>query len=44
MKVVRSSSAADNHAVLSAVAQWQFEGGARDGKPVAVRFYISFTP
>jgi TonB family protein len=43
-KIVRSSTAADEEAVLSAVAQWQFEAGARDGKPVAVRFYVSFAP
>lgn len=43
-KVVRSGGTAADDAVRSAVAQWQFESGAKDGTPVAVRFHISFTP
>lgn len=41
-RFVRSGSADDNASVLSAVAQWQFQAGTKDGRPVAVRFYLSF--
>lgn len=40
--VVRSGAPEDDQAVLNAVTQWQFEAGAKDGSPVAVRFYLSF--
>lgn len=43
-KVVRSGGRDDDQRVLDAVAQWRFEAGTKDGKPVAVRYYLSFRP
>lgn len=41
-KIVRPGAAEDDQAILTAIAQWQFEAGTKDGRPVAVRFYLSF--
>lgn len=42
-KVVRSGNRDDDQAVLEAISRWQFEAGTKDGRPVAVRFYLSFS-
>lgn len=43
-KVVVSSNPKDDEAALSAVKQWTFAPGTKNGEPVPVRIYIELAP